>query len=84
MQDLRGVRSKTARAPESEDEPRPGSVAHSGEETTSRRQDVFKDWLANYLRRLDCVSGGESTSAEPRPAARETARSSKNVERKRA
>lgn len=51
---------------------------------TSKQQEVFKDWLAKYLCRLDRVSGEESTSTEPRPAGRETAGSIKNVVQKQA
>jgi len=51
---------------------------------SSKQQEVFKDWLAKYLRRLDRVSGEESASTEPRPAGRETAGSIKNVVQKQA
>ncbi len=56
---MRGVKS-------AEPKTMPERVAPASEDT-SRRQEVFKDWLANYLRRLDRVSGEESTSTEPRP-----------------
>jgi hypothetical protein len=69
---MRGVRS-------AEPKTTPERVAPASEDT-SKRQEVFKDWLANYLRRLDRVSEDESTFVEQRPAARDG--SMKNVKRK--
>lgn len=71
MQGFRSAEPKT----------RPERIVPASEDT-SRRQEVFRDWLAKYLCRLDRVSGEESTSIEPRPAGGERGSSSKNVERK--
>jgi len=73
---MRGFRS-------AEPQTTPDRVVPASEDT-SRRQEVFKDWLAKYLCRLDLVSGEEPTSTEPRPAGRETAGSIKNVVQKQA
>jgi len=70
MQGFRSAEPKTT----------PERVAPASEDA-SRRQEIFKDWLAKYLRKLDCVSGEESISAEPRPAARETGGSIGNVQK---
>jgi hypothetical protein len=57
----------------------PERVAPASEDA-SRRQEIFKDWLAKYLCRLDRVSGEESSSTEPSPSTSETAGSSNKVE----
>ena len=69
---MQGFRSAEPKTP-------PEGVAPASEKASG--QEVFKHWLAKYLRKLDCVSGEESISAEPRPAARETGGSIGNVQK---
>jgi hypothetical protein len=61
-----------------------GSESRPKPEATAHRQEVFNDWLAKYLRRLDRVSGEDSTSVEPRPAGREPGNFIENRERNQA